>query len=163
MHLASSLWQWHKISTMAGQEASMCSTKSTCEIHVAQRCLPVIANGVITYAPDSVQNYSLGTTATYSCNAGFSLDLSAGSETRTCVNDGNDDAEGIFDLQAPTCVRKSTGNILYNYSSNEVQYSLKLWKTFTRKTGQSHVSCRLVIYAESLSLYKTPAVKELRI
>ena len=69
----------------------------------------MIASGVITYAPDSISNYSLGTTATYSCYTGFSLNLSAGSETRTCVDDGNDDAEGVFDLQAPTCVRKSTG------------------------------------------------------
>ena len=80
-------------------------------VHIAIECepLPVIANGVITYAPDSVQNYSLGTVATYSCNAGFSLDLSDGSETRTCLDDGDSDAEGVFDGQAPTCVCKSTG------------------------------------------------------
>ena len=79
-------------------------------IHTAIECepLPAIANGVITYAPDSISNYSLGTTATYSCNVGLSLDLSAGSETRTCVDDGDNDAEGVFDGQAPTCARKST-------------------------------------------------------
>ena len=79
-------------------------------IHTAIECepLPVIANGVITYTPDRVPNYNLGTTATYSCNTGFSLDLSAGSETRTCVDDGDNDAEGVFTGQAPTCVRKST-------------------------------------------------------
>ena len=79
--------------------------------HTAIECepLPVIANGVITYAPDSVSNYGLGTTATYSCNAGFSLDLSAGSETRTCVDDDDNDAEGVFNGQAPTCVCKSSG------------------------------------------------------
>ena len=60
------------------------------------------------YSPDSVSNYSLGTTATYSCNTGFSLDFSAGSRTRTCVDDGDNDAEGVFNGQAPTCVRKST-------------------------------------------------------
>ena len=78
--------------------------------HTAIECeaLPTVANGVITYAPNSVANYSLETTANYSCNAGFSLDLSAGSETRTCVDDGDNDAEGVFDGQAPTCVRKST-------------------------------------------------------
>ena len=85
-------------------------------VHTAIECqpLPVIANGVITYAPDSVQNYSLGTTATYSCNAEFSLDLSAGSATRTCVDDGDSDAEGVFNGQAPTCVGKSIGYILLN-------------------------------------------------
>ena len=68
----------------------------------------MIANGVITYAPDSVKNYSLGTTATYSCNTGYLLNVSADSETRTCVDDGDNDTEGVFNGQAPTCVRKST-------------------------------------------------------
>ena len=79
-------------------------------IHTAIECetLQTVANGVITYAPDSVPNYSLGTIATYSCNVEFSLDLSAGSETRTCIDDGDNDAEGVFDGQAPTCVCKST-------------------------------------------------------
>ena len=54
-----------------------------------------------------VPNYELGTVATYSCDAGFVLDFSlGGTETRTCVDDGDNDAEGIFDGQAPTCVRK---------------------------------------------------------
>ena len=65
------------------------------------------------YAPDSVPNYRLGTTATYSCNAGFSLDLSAGCEKRTCVDDGDNDAEGVFNFRAPTCVCKSAEYILY--------------------------------------------------
>ena len=69
----------------------------------------MIANGVITYAPDCIQNYSLGTTAAYFCTTGYSLELSAGSETRTCLDDDDDDAEGVFNGQAPTCVRKSTG------------------------------------------------------
>ncbi len=53
-------------------------------------------------------NYSLGTVATYTCNAGFFLDTSAAgsSATRLCVDDFDGDAEGIFDLQPPTCIRK---------------------------------------------------------
>ena len=52
-------------------------------------------------------NYELGTVATYSCDAGFVLDLTlGGTMTRTCVDDGDNDAEGIFDGQAPICVRK---------------------------------------------------------
>ncbi len=53
-------------------------------------------------------NYSLGTVATYACNAGFFLDISAAgsSATRTCVDDNDNDADGIFDRQAPTCIRK---------------------------------------------------------
>ena len=73
----------------------------------------MIANGImITYAPDSISNYSLGTIATYSCNAGFSLDLSAGSEIRHCKDDGDNDTEGVFDGQAPTCICKSTEYIM---------------------------------------------------
>ena len=85
-------------------------TEPLIHVHTAIECEPlsVIANGFITYEPDSVSNYSLGTRATYSCNTGFLLDLSAGSETRTCVGDGDGDAEGVFNGQAPTCACKST-------------------------------------------------------
>ena len=72
-------------------------------------CLPLdlITNGVITYAPDITSNYDLGTVATYACDAGFFLDLSlGGSEMRTCFNDLDNDAEGVFSGQAPRCIRK---------------------------------------------------------
>ena len=52
-------------------------------------------------------NYALGTVATYYCNTGYVLDLAVGSEMRTCVDDDGMDATGIFDHQAPTCIRKS--------------------------------------------------------
>ena len=105
------MWQSQlSIQYVADKGKILCLT-SLNYYHTAIECepLPVIANGAITYEPDSVSNYSLGTTATYSCNTGFSLDLSTGSETRTCVDDGDNDAEGVFNSQAPTCVRKSTG------------------------------------------------------
>ena len=45
--------------------------------------------------------------ATYSCNAGYVLDLSVGSKTRTCRDDDNAmDVIGEFDGQAPTCIGK---------------------------------------------------------
>ena len=54
-----------------------------------------------------VPDYELGTVATYSCNPGFVLNSSlGGTMMRTCVDDGDNDAEGIFDGQAPTCVCK---------------------------------------------------------
>ncbi len=76
--------------------------------------LPGIANGVISYAADITANYELGTVATYACNAGFFLDISAAdaSATRTCVDDNDNDAEGIFDRQAPRCVRKYISSLL---------------------------------------------------
>ena len=77
--------------------------------HTAVECEPLanIANEMISYSTAGTPNYPLTTVATYSCNAGFSLDLSVGSETRTCIDDGDNDAEGVFDMQKPACVRKS--------------------------------------------------------
>ena len=74
----------------------------------AVECEPLdaIANGIITYADDTTPNFDLGTTATYACNEGYFLDVSVGSEVRTCVDDTDGDALGVFDGQAPSCVRK---------------------------------------------------------
>ncbi len=81
--------------------------------HTAIQCssLEPIPNGVITYALDNTPNYDLRTLATYACDTGFILDLSlGGSEIRTCVDDMDNDAEGVFDRQAPRCVRKLSGS-----------------------------------------------------
>ncbi len=78
-------------------------------IYPAIECspLPAITNGFITYAPDDTPNYNLGTVATYECDTGFVLDLSlGGSMTRTCVDDNGLDAIGVFNTQAPRCIRK---------------------------------------------------------
>ena len=70
--------------------------------------LPPIANGVITYGVGMTPNYELGTVATYTCNSGFVLDFTGGgSETRTCVDDGDGDALGVFNGNVPSCVGKS--------------------------------------------------------
>ena len=69
--------------------------------------LEPITDGFITYATDTTPEYDLDTVATYACDAGFVLDLSLGrSEMRTCVDDMDNDAEGVFDNQAPICIRK---------------------------------------------------------
>ena len=77
-----------------------CLTAIECE------ALDPIPNGVITYADDTTPNFDLGTTATYACNEGYFLDLSVGVRVRTCVDDGDMDALGVFTDQAPSCVRK---------------------------------------------------------
>ena len=64
--------------------------------------------------------------ATYACNAGYILDLSVGSETRTCIDDGDMDAEGVFTLQAPQCIRKSTCNHSVETSFRMLVAALKL-------------------------------------
>ncbi len=53
-------------------------------------------------------DYMLDTVATYKCDPEFALNMSAtnSSATRTCVDDSDNDAEGVFDRQPPTCVRK---------------------------------------------------------
>ena len=78
-------------------------------ILAAIECPPLldIANGMISYSVSGTPNHPLGTVATYSCNAGFVLDLTVGSEMRTCIDDGDNDAEGVFSGQAPACIRKS--------------------------------------------------------
>ena len=69
--------------------------------------LQAISNGMISYSTSGSPNYELGTVATYSCNPGYSLNLdNGGSETRTCVDDGDGDAEGIFNGRAPSCICK---------------------------------------------------------
>ena len=73
-------------------------------------CEPLsdIENGMISYSTAGTPNHPLGTVATYSCDAGFVLDLSGGgSETRTCEDDGDGDALGEFSGTAPSCVGKS--------------------------------------------------------
>ena len=78
------------------------------------RVLPVFTNGMIVYATGVTPNFDLGTTATYSCNDGYTLDLSIGVEVRTCIDDGDNDAVGMFSDQEPACVRKYCS--LYNIS-----------------------------------------------
>ncbi len=68
--------------------------------------LPVFANGMVSYATYMTPDFDLGTTATYSCDDGYTLDLSIGVEVRTCIDDGNNDTEGVFSGQEPACVRK---------------------------------------------------------
>ncbi len=68
--------------------------------------LPVFTHGMIVYATDVTPNFVLGTTATYSCNEGYNLDLSIGIQVRTCIDDGDNDAVGVFSDQEPACVRK---------------------------------------------------------
>ncbi len=68
--------------------------------------LPIFANGIITYAIDVTPDFDLGTTATYSCNDGYTLYTSIGVEVRTCIDDGDNDAVGVFSDQEPACVRK---------------------------------------------------------
>ena len=58
-------------------------------------------NGFITYAPDDVADYDIGTVATYECNPGFIL---VGVMTRDCVEAA--DGSGEFNREAPVCIRK---------------------------------------------------------
>ncbi len=84
-------------------------------------------NGTISYSPNTVPNYSLGTSATYSCNEGFFLEVMDGSsKIRTCEDDNNNDAEGEWSNIAPACVRKllMMKTILVSYNANIILLQL---------------------------------------
>ncbi len=55
-----------------------------CVYYTAVECpaLQPIPNGAITYGPDTIAPFDVGTVATHRCNDGFVL---VGSETRTCL------------------------------------------------------------------------------
>ena len=61
-----------------------------------------VMNGDIVYASDMTAPYDLGTTATHSCNSGYSL---VGVKKRTCGGDGSS-ITGEWDRIEPTCKRK---------------------------------------------------------
>ena len=59
-----------------------------CRISVMCPVLSAPANGVVSVT---------GATATYTCDSGYELDLTSGSEVRTCQ------ADGMWSGSAPTC------------------------------------------------------------
>ena len=66
-----------------------------------------LTDGTIVYGSDTTDPFDFGTTATHSCNMGFSL---VGGSLRTCGGDGSS-INGVFDEVAPTCERKLFLNI----------------------------------------------------
>ena len=62
-------------------------------------------NGLVSYAADMTSPYEIGTVATYTCNAGFSLDGAA--DTLTCADDDQLDTVGTWGGTEPTCQRMS--------------------------------------------------------
>ncbi len=61
--------------------------------------LPALINGEISYSSENVPR-PIGTVASHDCNIGFYLD---GPAARTCVENAG---SGMFDMTAPTCIRK---------------------------------------------------------
>ena len=62
-------------------------------------------NGQVSYATDMTSPYEFGTVATFTCNAGFSLDGAA--DTLTCADDDQLDTVGTWGGTEPTCERMS--------------------------------------------------------
>ena len=62
-----------------------------------------LTNGTIVYASDTIAPYDFGTTATHSCDPGYSFDDDE--LIRTCVGDGSS-ITGEWDMSEPTCERK---------------------------------------------------------
>ena len=64
--------------------------------------LSPIANGRISYSPDTTSPFDIETMATYSCDVGYFL---SGSDTRMCVGDGAS-VSGMWSGTAPICSSK---------------------------------------------------------
>ena len=62
--------------------------------------LPSIPNGIITYGPDDIPDFDIGTVATYQCNTGFFL---LGDMTRVCTCVEAGDSRGEFSGLEPSC------------------------------------------------------------
>ena len=62
-------------------------------------------NGQVLYATDMTSPYEIGTVATFTCDAGFSLDRAP--DTLTCADDDQVDTVGTWGGTEPTCERMS--------------------------------------------------------
>ncbi len=73
----------------------------TSTTHTANSCssLDPVTNGLIMYSPGLTEPFDIGTTATYSCNSGFTL---GGVVNRTCT------AGGVWSGGASVC----TGSLI---------------------------------------------------
>ena len=69
----------------------------------AVMCSPLdqLDDGSISYSPDSGGNFTIGTTATYSCSADFAL--VGGDNIRSCMDDDQADTEGVWSGTASRC------------------------------------------------------------
>ncbi|XP_064386676.1 sushi, von Willebrand factor type A, EGF and pentraxin domain-containing protein 1-like [Halichondria panicea] len=66
--------------------------------------LPDITNGMVSYESDNMDSLALGAVATYSCTAGFFLDVSEGDEFRACLDNDGMGTIGVWSGQEPSCV-----------------------------------------------------------
>ena len=62
-------------------------------------------NGQVSYATDMTAEFEIGTVATFTCDAGFSLNGAAA--MLTCTDDDQMDDVGTWGGIEPTCLRKS--------------------------------------------------------
>ena len=62
--------------------------------------LPLPANGMILYDPDTTSPYVFGTTASYICNEGYYLSQTS---VRTCTGSGS---ASFWDGEEPQCIGK---------------------------------------------------------
>ena len=77
------------------------------QLLVAIECPALIAstNGQVSYAMDMTSPYEIGTVATFTCDAGFSLGRAP--DTLTCAEDDQVDTVGTWGGTEPTCERMS--------------------------------------------------------
>ena len=67
---------------------------------------------MISYAPDTIADFDLGTVATYSCNKSYRLIADSEGDIRTCV-DGGEGNGGVFDGTESFCECKLVPQSFY--------------------------------------------------
>ncbi len=78
--------------------------------------LPAITNGLISYFPDVIPRFDLGTGANYTCDDGFYID--ATDEARMCMDDNGNDAMGVWSGQELRCVGMLFNILTYTFQGN---------------------------------------------
>ena len=61
-------------------------------------------NGQVSFIPDMLSPFDIGTVATFSCNAGFSLNGSTA--ILNCTDDDQADTIGTWNGMEPSCLSK---------------------------------------------------------
>ena len=88
-------------------EVSICIHKQHHPLFTEIKCPALTApiNGQVSYTTDMSSSFDIGTIATFSCDAGFSLN--GDTATLACADDDQADTIGTWGGTEPSCLGKS--------------------------------------------------------
>ena len=89
-------------------------------IEVACPDIPDPENGDILFAEETTSPFKLDTTATYTCNLGYSL---VGEAMRTCEGDGTQE-RGMWSSLAPECVGECCCYYMKDLNHQQIVFTL---------------------------------------